>query len=107
MRASLIGKALLSLGLLVGVIAGVGIVVGFRPSMLPAALLDIAAYKLAFIAAGGLLAGGAILRRYGLREDARVSAEARREELPAGPAIPFTSDSRAREPMGSERRPPG
>lgn len=67
MHARLISAALLTLGVLVGVSAGVGLLVGFEPARLPAALLNIAAYKLTFIAAFGLLAGGAVLGRYARR----------------------------------------
>ncbi len=63
------------LGLFVGGAASVGLLFGFEPSRLPPALLDIAAYKLAFIAALALLGVGAVVRRYELR--------ARRAELEA------------------------
>ena len=85
MRAALIGKALLGLGLAIGVVAGLGMVFGFRPSTLPAALLDIAAYKLTFLAALGLLAAGAILRRYGARADQRSVSVPRWPEVSEGP----------------------
>ena len=62
----------LVLGLLVGAAAAVGIVVGFEPSRLPAALLDLAAYKLTFLAAFGLIAAGAVLARHARRADART-----------------------------------
>jgi hypothetical protein len=65
------GSLLLSLGLFVGVVAGIGLVVGFEPARLPASLLNIAAYKLAFVAAGGLLVAGAIVARYARRGAAR------------------------------------
>ena len=67
MRADRFGPFLLVLGLIVGGVAGVGLLVGFEPARLPAALLNIAAYKLTFLAAGGLIAGGALLLRYGRR----------------------------------------
>jgi hypothetical protein len=60
-----VGAALLATGAVVGVVAVVGLMVGFEPSRLPRALLDIAAYKLTFAAAVGLLTAGAIIRRYG------------------------------------------
>lgn len=40
MRADKIGRLLLAVGLLVGIAAGVGLVTGFEPARLPAALLD-------------------------------------------------------------------
>ena len=64
MRTSRIGQLLLVVGGAVGVAAVVGLVLGFEPAKLPAALLNIAMYKLTFAAAAGLLAAGAIVRRY-------------------------------------------
>lgn len=64
MRADRIARLLLGLGLVVGAAAGLGLLVGFEPAQLPRALLNIAAYKLTFLAAGGLIAAGALLRRY-------------------------------------------
>ena len=47
-RAARIGPVLLVLGLVVGVAAGVGLLLGFEPARLPRELLNIAAYKLRF-----------------------------------------------------------
>jgi hypothetical protein len=69
MRSSRFGGLLLGIGAVVGVAAVVGLVTGFEPSRLPAAMLDLAVYKLTFVAAAGLLVAGAVLRRYGLRGD--------------------------------------
>lgn len=63
MRPAHVGRLLLALGLLVGAAAGAGLVVGFEPSRLPPALLDIAAYKLTFVAALGLIVAGALFLR--------------------------------------------
>jgi hypothetical protein len=68
MRGERAGGLLLTLGLVVGAAAGIGLLLGFEPAQLPRELLNIAAYKLTFLAAGGLLAGGALLLRYGRRE---------------------------------------
>ena len=68
MRVARIGPFLLALGLVVGVAAGVGLLVGFEPARLPRELLNIAAYKLTFLAAGGLLAAGALALRYERRQ---------------------------------------
>ena len=62
-----IGRLLLALGLLVGLVASVGLLIGFQPSRLPPALLDLAAFRLAFAAALALLAAGAMLKRHGQR----------------------------------------
>lgn len=64
MRTSRFGQILLVVGGSVGVAAVVGLVLGFEPAKLPDALLNIAVYKLTFAAAAGLLAAGAIVRRY-------------------------------------------
>jgi hypothetical protein len=69
MRSGRFGGFLLATGAAVGVAAVVGLVLGFEPSRLPPALLDIAAYKLTFLAAAGLLAAGAIIRRRAQRDD--------------------------------------
>jgi hypothetical protein len=68
MRAERAGGLLLVLGLVVGGAAGIGLLLGFEPAELPRELLNIAAYKLTFVAAGGLLVGGALLLRYGRRD---------------------------------------
>lgn len=70
MRDSRFGRFLLGVGALVGVAASVAYVAGFKPSELPATLLDIAAYKLAFIAALVLMGAGAAVRRYASRASA-------------------------------------
>ena len=65
MSATRLGRVLLALGVLVGVAAAVGLLLGFEPARLPPALLNAAAYKLTFLAALAILAGGASLVRYG------------------------------------------
>ena len=77
MRLDRVGGVLLVTGAIVGVIAVVGIAVGFEPSQLPPKLLDIAAYKLTFGAAAVLLAIGAIVRRHGLTSDNAPSSTSR------------------------------
>ena len=64
-----LGEVLLAIGAVVGVVAVVGLVVGFEPSKLPPALLNIAVYKLTFGAAAGLLAAGAVVRRHAKRHE--------------------------------------
>jgi hypothetical protein len=81
MRATRLGALLLGLGLLVGSVAGLGLLIGFEPSRLPSALLDLAAYKLTFLAAFGLLAAGAVVRRH-----AREAAT--RRAIPRAPHPP-------------------
>jgi hypothetical protein len=74
MRVRLLGTFFLTLGLLVGTVAAVALIVGFEPSRLPAALLDLAAYKLTFLAAFGLIAAGAVLARHARRGETSVYA---------------------------------
>lgn len=63
MRSAWFGNVLLAAGVVAGLAAVLGLAVGFEPSKLPPALLDIAAYKLTFGAAAGLLVVGAWIRR--------------------------------------------
>lgn len=76
MRTSQFGKLLLGIGGVVGVAAVIGLVVGFEPASLPTALVNIAVYKLTFLAAAGLLAAGAILRRYARRSEGQPGRDA-------------------------------
>ena len=105
MSSSRFGGLLVVTGVVVGVAAVVGLATGFEPSRLPAALLDIAVYKLTFVAAAGLLAAGAILRRYARRDD-RTDAE-RSVGVGSGPAArPALSSSADAEILRhSEARP--
>ncbi len=73
MRLDRFAGILLATGAIVGVVAIVGLAVGFEPSRLPPRLLDIAAYKLTFGAAGLLLAIGAIVRRHTRGNDGKAS----------------------------------
>jgi hypothetical protein len=94
------GGLLLATGAAVGVAAVVGIVTGFEPSRLPAALIDIAVYKLTFAAAAGLLTAGAIVRRYAKREadespppeSALPHVQSEVPRLPDAPAADFVAN---------------
>lgn len=100
MFADRIGRLLLTIGLLVGIAASVGLLTGFEPARLPATLLNIAAYKLTFLAAFGLLAGGAILRRYARRDalrDVPPPVDKDTWELSSGPSPQMLSKKRQRE----------
>ena len=70
MRGSSVSKALLILGALVGGAAGVALALGLRLDQLPAWMITVGMYKLAFIAAGGLFVAGALLGR-AARESSR------------------------------------
>lgn len=67
MRLKNLSATFLALGLFVGGAASMGLLIGFEPARLPAALLNVAAYKLTFLASLGLLAAGAIIARYARR----------------------------------------
>jgi hypothetical protein len=91
MRTSRLGGVLLTTGALIGVAAVIGLVVGFEPARLPAALLNIAAYKLTFVAAAGLLAAGAIVVRHGnrdKRERERSGTSSSHADDPSAAALP-------------------
>lgn len=63
MRSWTVAKSLLMLGLLVGGAAGLALALGFRVDHLPPWMITVGMYKLAFIAAVGLFAAGAVLGR--------------------------------------------
>ena len=94
MRPGRFGGFLLATGAVVGVVAVIGLVTGFEPSRLPPALLDVAAYKLTFLAAAGLLAAGAIVRRRANRDE--------RESRQLGAATQDATGEAARLPEGRE-----
>ncbi|HEX6048309.1 MAG TPA: hypothetical protein VFZ21_03545 [Gemmatimonadaceae bacterium] len=75
MRTSRFGTLLLAIGGAVGVAAVIGLVVGFEPASLPRSLINIAVYKLTFVAAAGLLAAGAVLHRYARRGESKPGPE--------------------------------
>ena len=112
MRTARFGSLLLAAGALVGAAAGIGLIFGFEPASLPPALLNIAAYKLTFLGAFGLLAAGAVIIRYSRREEIRRAADSMNETQPAelteGEAAPYTTvdpgkSSRARSPILRDR----
>lgn len=88
MRASRFGGLLIGVGAAVGVVAVVGLVLGFEPAKLPPVLLNIAVYKLTFAAAAGLLAAGAVVQRY-VRRPPEVAADASAKPLEAGRERPM------------------
>lgn len=68
------GDLLLWLGLLVGVLGGLGLMLGLHTSGV-AWLVAIGLSKLTLLAAGGLMAGGAVLRRLAHRNTERKVLE--------------------------------
>jgi hypothetical protein len=107
MRAARIGPVLLALGLVVGVAAGVGLLLGFEPARLPRELLNIAAYKLTFLAAGGLLGAGALVLRHERRQTSTKAADPDRAPdaaaLSQGPANAPPTGARRPEPVANSR----
>lgn len=97
-----LGDALIGLGAVVGVLAIGALTGGFEPSRLPPALLNLAAYKLAFVAAAGLLVVGAVVSRLSRRVDPPKDAAA--AQLPPAPADEIARRSPQRE--HESRRPP-
>jgi hypothetical protein len=63
MRGPVISKALLILGAVVGAAAGIALALDVRLDRLPSWMITVGMYKLVFLAAGGLLAAGAMLGR--------------------------------------------
>ena len=105
MRSSRLATLLLALGMAVGAAAAAGLALGFEPARLPAALLNIAAYKLTFVAAFALLAAGAVVRRFARREEARTLVRRRADEAvqhaaPLASGSPLDGTVRAEPPAG-------
>lgn len=109
MRLSVVAKGLLALGALVGGLAGLALALGLRLDQLPPWMITVGMYKLAFIAAAGLFAAGAMLGRAARRES---SVEAGERERPAadraavgpGPWRPDQSASNQPDRVDRERR---
>ena len=76
-RNARLGNVLLGGGLLVGAAATVGYLLGFDPTRLPPALVRLAVYKITFVAALGLIAAGAVVRRYTRRAGRAGQGDAR------------------------------
>ncbi len=112
MSATRIGRLLLALGVLVGVVASLGLLLGFEPARLPAALLNLAAYKLTFLAALAILAAGASFVRYGRgRAGAAPSAPTSPARVPGpelaagGPGGGAAAGARVAPPDAADRQP--
>ena len=100
MRISKLAAFCFGLGLFIGGAASLGLLIGFQPSRLPAALLDVAAYKLAFVAAFALFGVGAVVTRYQRRTAGERSAKGAAGEDP--PRLPLPD---AEEALGRAARP--
>jgi hypothetical protein len=73
----LLGALFLWAGVVLGSLVGIGILVGAKVGSVPW-YMELGFIKLTLIAAGGLIAAGAVLQRLGRRHDER-------ERLGAGP----------------------
>ncbi len=76
MRFSGASKALLILGALVGAAAGLALAFGLRLDQLPPWMITVGMYKLAFLAAAGLLVAGAMLGRAAKNKSGRFDGPA-------------------------------
>jgi hypothetical protein len=77
-----LGTLLLALGVLLGIVIGVGLLLGVQ---LPGLswIVAVGLTKLALIASGGLMAGGAVLHRLARRADQRARLAAPHEDSSA------------------------
>jgi predicted phage tail protein len=75
MNMRVIGRALLWLGLLVGVVGGIGLTVGFHFTGI-AWFVAIGLAKLTLAASLGLMTGGAVLQRLAQRAEQRKALDA-------------------------------
>jgi membrane protein implicated in regulation of membrane protease activity len=101
MGQSTIARGLLILGALVGTAAGVALALGFGVADIPSWMITVGMYKLAFIAAGGLLFAGAVLGRAANRHRPKATGD-----RVVGPGQWSTTDRppRESEPVDAERR---
>jgi len=72
------GSALMALGFLLGVALAIGVAINIKVGAVPL-LIAIGLGKLSFVVAGGVMAAGAMMRRLGIRNEARE-----RDALAAG-----------------------
>jgi membrane protein implicated in regulation of membrane protease activity len=103
MRASTIARGLLLVGALVGAGAGIALALGLGVSSIPSWMITVGMYKLAFIAAGGLLVAGAMVGRAAMRRSGDDDAPSA-----IGPGPWTDADQAPRQTHGepSERRRP-
>jgi len=100
MRTNLAGRALLGLGVTIGVAATVAWFVGFDPTTLPPALLRIAAFKLTGLAAFGLMAAGATVIKF-----SRGAEQGRGQSLSGGGGRELNAENGAVFPAGGVSEP--
>lgn len=104
MRLSTAGRALVMVGAFVGAAAGIGLAVGFDMSRVPSWMITVGMYKLAFIAAGGLLFAGAVLGR-AARQDRPNDSDRSPRAVGPGPARFVNGTPRETDPVERKGRP--
>jgi hypothetical protein len=104
MRQSTIGRGLLILGALVGTAAGVALALGLGVSDIPPWMITVGMYKLAFIAAGGLLVAGAVVGRAAMRRTHAGETDASGQAIGAGPWTEGEQPLRQSETVDRDRR---
>ena len=106
MRASsAVSKGLIITGAIVGGAAGIALALGLRLDQLPGWMITVGMYKLAFIAAAGLLVAGAVLGRAARGVWRRAERdEARPQAIRSGAWEPGESPPPQSDPVDRERR---
>ena len=98
MRLKSSSRLLMGVGVAVGALGSLGLLLGLDPVPLAGWLVNVAMYKLVFIAAGGILFAGAVLGRWANRQqlasatrpDVLAQADSARR---AGHALPPAADA--------------
>jgi hypothetical protein len=106
MRAATLSNGLLLIGALVGVATGAALALGLRVDQLPSWMITVGMYKLAFIAAGGLLVAGALVGRAAHNALERHPPTDANVQLGEGPGVSTGTDTpeRERDPVKRDRR---
>ena len=106
MRLPVVAKSLLVLGFLVGALTGLALALGLRLDQLPPWMITVGMYKLAFLAAAGLLVAGALLGRAARNRSASNQsphANPTAPSKPLGPGPWHVHQGSAREPDPVDR----
>ena len=109
MRLPVVAKSLLVLGALVGALTGLALVLGLRLHQLPPWMITVGMYKLAFLAAAGLLVAGALLGRAARNRSASNQSPHANPIAPSEPLSPGTwhvhqGSVRQGDPVDRDRR---
>lgn len=109
MRLSFVAKSLLILGAVVGGLTGLALALGLRLDQLPPWMITVGMYKLAFLAAAGLLVAGAVLGRAARGRSAsdktsHAHSTAPSESVGPGTWHPNQGSAREADPVDRDRR---